>query len=100
MSKKTSGRNATAKQNEYISKTYDRINLLVPKGYKDRIKEAAERAGSSVNAYIVRAVDDAMQRDPERGVDHSSTPVRSAPAPAHSDSGVTDVPTPPRGEGG
>ena len=40
MSKKTSGRNATAKQNEYISKAYDRITLLVPKGDKEKIKDA------------------------------------------------------------
>ena len=52
----------TAHQNDYISKAYDRINLLVPKGDKDEIKAAADAAGQSVNAYILDAVRERMQR--------------------------------------
>ena len=52
----------TAAQNKYISKAYDRINLLVPKGVKDEIKAAADAAGQSVNAYILDAVRERMQR--------------------------------------
>ena len=52
----------TAAQNKYISKAYDRINLLVPKGDKDEIKAAADAAGQSVNAYILDAVRERMQR--------------------------------------
>ena len=99
MSKKTSGRNATAKQNEYISKAYDRITLLVPKGDKEKIKDAAERAGVSVNAYITRALDEMRQRDDAPAPARSArgiAPACSASAPARD---ITDVPTPPRGEG-
>lgn len=43
-------------QNDYIARTYDRINLTVPKGEKERIAEAAAQAGQSVNAYINQAI--------------------------------------------
>lgn len=43
-------------QNEWIAKAYDRINLTVPKGHKERIQAAAEAAGQSVNAFINQAI--------------------------------------------
>ena len=52
----------TAHQNDYISKAYDRINLLVPKGGKEQIQAAADAAGQSINAYILDAVRERMQR--------------------------------------
>lgn len=54
---------ATAYQNRYIAKVYDRINLTVPKGEKDEIKAFAELRGESVNGFINRAIREAMQRD-------------------------------------
>lgn len=39
-------------QNDYISKTYDRINLTVPKGRQADIKAFAESKRDSVNGYI------------------------------------------------
>ena len=51
--------------NRYISKVYDRINLTVAKGRKDEIKAHAERQGESVNGFINRAIDEAMERDGE-----------------------------------
>jgi uncharacterized protein (DUF1778 family) len=53
----------TAAQNKYISKAYDRINLLVPKGGKEQIQAAADAAGQSVNAYILEAVQQRMTAD-------------------------------------
>lgn len=49
-------------QNDYIAKTYDRINLTVPKGDKDLIREYAEARGESVNAFINRAIREAMEK--------------------------------------
>ena len=49
--------------NKYISKTYDRINLTLPKGQKDTIKAHAERMGESVNAFITRSIIETMERD-------------------------------------
>ena len=42
---------------KYVKNNYDRIDLTLPKGYKDNIKAAAEAAGESVNGYIKTAVD-------------------------------------------
>ena len=50
-------------QNDYIAKTYDRINLTVPKGQKEAIKNHAEKNGESVNAFIARAVKTQMEID-------------------------------------
>ena len=63
MSIKSSGKNATAKQNQYISSTYDRINLLIPKGQKDIIKAHADSRGESVNGFVNRAISETMERD-------------------------------------
>lgn len=55
------GKAATRAQNKYIDKTYDRINLTVPKGKKDKIKAHAESKGESVNGYINRLIDEDME---------------------------------------
>ena len=41
----------------------DRISIAVPKGKKDEIKEHATKMGESVNKFIARAIDEAMQKD-------------------------------------
>ena len=62
MSIKTSGGGATAAQNKYISKAYDRINLLVPKGGKEQIRAAAAVQGESINGYINRLIKQDMSK--------------------------------------
>lgn len=57
------GKASTKAQNKYIEKKYDRINLVVPKGEKDLIREHAESMGESVNGFIQRAIKEAMERD-------------------------------------
>lgn len=47
----------TRKQNEFIAKTYDRINLTMPKGRKEIIKRKAREQGLSTNEFINRAID-------------------------------------------
>ena len=49
--------------NKYMKNNYDRVNLVMPKGKKDIIQAHAAQQGESVNAYINRAIDEAMQRD-------------------------------------
>lgn len=49
--------------NQFIAKTYDRINLTVAKGKKEVIQAHAEATGASVNAFINRAIDETMERD-------------------------------------
>ena len=49
--------------NKYISKSYDRINLTVPKGKKDVIKDFADKQGKSVNNFVNEAIDEKIERD-------------------------------------
>lgn len=57
------GKAATKAQNKYIAKTYDRVNLTMPKGKKEAVQAHAEQRGESVNAFINRAIDEAMERE-------------------------------------
>ena len=50
-------------QNDYISRTYDRVNLTIPKGQKETIKAHAEAQDESLNAFINRAIVETIQRD-------------------------------------
>ena len=47
----------------YNDKAYDRINLTVPKGKKEVIKEHADRTGESVNSFINRAIESTIEQD-------------------------------------
>lgn len=49
--------------NKYISKAYDRINLTVPKGQKERLQMHAEARGESLNGFINRAISDTLERE-------------------------------------
>ena len=64
------GKASTKAQNKYIAKAYDRINLTMPKGKKYAVQDHAAQNGESVNAFINRAIDEAMERD--RPADHAA----------------------------
>lgn len=49
--------------NKYMAANYDRINVTMPKGRKDIIKAHAESRGESVNGFINRAIEEAMERE-------------------------------------
>ena len=53
----------TEYQNQWISKTYDRINLTVPKGKKEQIQAHAAKNEESVNAFINRAIEETIARE-------------------------------------
>ena len=58
------GKTSAAVKNRYNDKTYDRINLTVPKGDKEIIKAHAEKHdGGSVNGFIQRAIKETIERD-------------------------------------
>ena len=42
----------TAANKRYNTKAYDRIEITVPKGDREKIAKAAESVGLSVNAFI------------------------------------------------
>ena len=50
----------TRASNKYNAKAYDRINIVVPKGKREKIKAYAERKGESLNGYVNRLIDEDM----------------------------------------
>ena len=60
------GKTSAASHNKYIAKAYDRVNLILRKDApqnKAAVQAAADAAGESLNAYIVGAVAQRMDRD-------------------------------------
>ena len=53
----------SAYRNEWIAEKLDRTNLTVPKGRKEIIKAHAAAHGESVNGFINRAINEAMERE-------------------------------------
>ena len=52
--------------NRYIAKSYDRVNLVLKKDSsptKDEVQAAADAAGISLNAYIVAAISQQLNKD-------------------------------------
>lgn len=54
---------------EYNKQNYDKVQFRVPKGQKDRIKAAADKAGMSLSAFINEAIEAAiaLQDGTDRG---------------------------------
>lgn len=48
---------------KYVKTNYDRLELTVPKGRKQEIKDFAAAHGETVNGFINRLIDEAMERD-------------------------------------
>ncbi len=60
------GKTSAASKNKYIAKAYDRVNLILRKDApqnKAAVQAAADAAGESLNAYIVGAVAQRMDRE-------------------------------------
>lgn len=62
--KREDGKNArTVASNKYQKNNYDRINILAPLNYKEKVKEYAEKADLSISAYIIKAIDEKIERE-------------------------------------
>ena len=48
---------------KYQTEKVEDIRIRVPKGQKDIIKAHASQQGESLNAFVIRAIDETMQRD-------------------------------------
>ena len=59
---KSGGKASTKAKNKYNAANYDRIALVVPKGKKEKIKAYAESKGESLNRFVNRAIDEAMEK--------------------------------------
>ena len=51
---------------KYNLKAYDRVELKVKKGEKEKIRLFAEQNGESLNAFINRAISEAMGERPRK----------------------------------
>lgn len=51
---------------KYVKNNYDRIEVTVKKGEKDRFKAHAEQQGETLNGFINRAIEETLQRDSEK----------------------------------
>lgn len=51
---------------KYNQKAYDRIELKVTKGKKEKIRAYAETQGESINAFINRAIAETMGEIPKK----------------------------------
>jgi predicted HicB family RNase H-like nuclease len=51
---------ATAK---YVKSNYDELKIRVPKGNKETIQAHAESKNESLNSFVIRAIDETMERD-------------------------------------
>ena len=58
--------------NKYVRENYDKMLLTMPKGRKAEIQFHAQAQGESVNAFINRAVSEAMARDKTASVADTS----------------------------
>lgn len=58
--------------NKYVREKYDKLLLTMPKGRKDIIKAHAEANSESVNAFINRAIDEAIERDGANGAEEKN----------------------------
>ena len=57
------GERVTREEYRKLKLKYEDLRIRVPEGRKDGIKSAADRAGQSVNEYVLQAVDDRMRHE-------------------------------------
>lgn len=48
---------------KYMLNNYDELKIRVPKGKKDVLKTHAKSKGESLNGFVNRAIDEAVERD-------------------------------------
>jgi hypothetical protein len=61
---------------KYDTKTYDRITVRVPKGYREQLKELVKP--DSVNGFITKAIEKALNGSGNSGIDELEAYARSA----------------------
>ena len=54
---------STKYKNDYARSAYDRIGITPSKERGQEIRAAAAKAGQSVNAYILQAIEERMKRE-------------------------------------
>ena len=58
---------ARKKANEkYLKESVEDIRIRAPKGDKAKVQEHAATMGESMNSFVVRAIDETMERDNQK----------------------------------
>ena len=57
---------AIAAKNRYRNKKYDRVEITLPKGMKEKIEKAAKESGTSKSGYILEAIAERYKREKRR----------------------------------
>ena len=66
-----SGKASTKAKNKYNARNYDRVSIVVPKGYKSDILAVAEAGGDSINGYITKAINERIYRNTNPGLKYT-----------------------------
>lgn len=53
---------STRAKRKYNDKAYDRLTMNIKKGRKDELKAIAEEQGQSLNAFVLSAIDEKIDR--------------------------------------
>lgn len=53
----------TAYKNQWQKKNKERINIIANKGYRDSVRSFAKTKGKSLNAFILDAIEEKIQRE-------------------------------------
>lgn len=59
------GKTSSVVKDRYNKKVYDEIKVRVPKGKKESIQNYAASKGESVNFFINRVINEAMEKESE-----------------------------------
>lgn len=59
----------TEYKNKYASEKYDRIGLMLKKGSKDKLLDAAKASNESINSYIKRAIKAQYNKERNEDID-------------------------------
>jgi len=51
---------------KYVKENYDEYRVRMPKGKKKQVQDHSVSTGESINAFINRAINEAMERDKPR----------------------------------
>jgi len=53
---------STKAKRKYNEKAYDRLTMNIKKGRKDELKTIADSQGRSLNAFVLSAIDEKIER--------------------------------------
>ena len=65
-----------ARQNEWNRKNRKRLSIVMTPEKAEEVKQVAERAGQSVNAYINDAINERMTREDNNQSDNSNNGIK------------------------